>query len=118
MDARTKPTTHAVTISIVGTPVACADGVKDTWAQVATWLAGQLHNRFGDAVSVRYFDLFDLECPPLPENAQLPFVYINGDMFSSGAKISVPGLRAQLEARGLGTDGQVERRRLEDAITQ
>jgi hypothetical protein len=101
MDVPAPPTVDTVSIAIVGTPVACADGVKETWAQVAAWVEVQLRNRFGEAVSIRYFDLFDTACPPLPENAQLPFVYINGEVFSNGGKISVPGLRAKLEALGV-----------------
>ncbi len=93
--------TPTVVISIVGTPIACADGVKDTWRGVAAWVAGQLNNRFGETVSVCYFDLFDLDCPALPPDARIPFVYVNGEVFSSGAKISVPALRARVESLGL-----------------
>lgn len=92
--------TPTAVIEIVGSPIACAEGVKDSWREVASWVAGQL-TRFGDAVSVRYFDLFDADCPALPEEAQLPLVLVNGEVYSSGGKISVPGLRARLETLGL-----------------
>jgi hypothetical protein len=94
----------AVAVHIVGAPIACAKGVKDTWREVAAWVAGQLAGRYGKAVSVCYFDLFDPACPPVSENAQLPLVFVNGEVFSSGGKISVPALRARLEALGVGTD--------------
>jgi hypothetical protein len=97
------PTT-AVAVDIVGAPIACQEGVKDTWREVAAWAAGQLTRRYGRAISVTYFDLFDPHCPPLPEGAQLPLVLVNGEVFSSGGKISVPGLRARLEALGLAAD--------------
>src|SRR5450759_5022290 len=97
-----------VVVQIVGAPIACAEGMKDSWRGVAAWTGEQLRKRFGGEVEVEYYDLFDPACPPLPSDAQLPFVYVNGEMFSSGGKISVPGLRARMEALGLET---VESRR-------
>jgi hypothetical protein len=91
---------HAL-IEIVGAPVACAEGVKDTWRGVAEWVAQQLRTRYGASVSVRYYDLFDADCPPIPEGTQLPLVLIDGDLLSSGGKISVPAIRARLEAAGV-----------------
>lgn len=85
-------------VQIVGAPVACADGVKDTWHEVATLTGDQLRRRFGEAVRVEYFDLFDPACPPVPPGSQLPLVFINGEVFSSGGKISVPAIRKQLES--------------------
>jgi hypothetical protein len=89
------------TVQIIGTPVACADGVKDSWREVAEWTAGQLASRFGDSVRVEYFDLFDPGCPVLPEGAQLPLVLVNGQVTSSGGKISVPAIRKRLEELGV-----------------
>jgi hypothetical protein len=89
---------EAIVVQIVGAPVACAAGVRDTWREVAGWAAGQLHTRFGDAVCVEYYDLFDPTCPPLPPAAQLPLVLINGVLLSSGGKISVPAIRKCVEA--------------------
>ncbi len=88
-------------VQIVGAPVACADGVKDTWREVATWAAGQLVARFGSSVRVDYFDLFDPACPPLPDGAQLPLVLVNGQVVSSGGKVSVPAIRRHLEGQGI-----------------
>ena len=88
----------SVLVQIIGAPIACADGVKDTWRDVAHWVAGQLSTRFGNEVQVKYNDLFDADCPPMPDNAQLPLVMIAGEVISSGGKISVPVLRRKIES--------------------
>ena len=85
-------------VHIIGAPVACAEGVKDTWRDVAKHAADQLSARFGDRVSVRYFDLFDSDCPSLPDGVQLPLVLLNDEVLSSGGKISVPTIRKRIEA--------------------
>jgi len=90
-----------VHIQIIGAPVACAQGVNDTWREVAGWAEGQLTQRFGDAVQVRYFDLLDPDCPAIPPDAQLPLVFIETEVVISGGKISVPLLRRRLEELGL-----------------
>ncbi len=93
--------TPPVVVQIVGAPVACEGGVKDTWRKVAVWAAGQLVNRFGERVRVDYFDLFDPACPALPPNVELPLVLVNSELLTSGGKISVPAIRKRLEALGL-----------------
>jgi hypothetical protein len=95
----------SATVQIVGAPVACAEGVKETWRAVAEWTAGQLAARFGPTVRVEYFHLFDPACPSLPPGAQLPLVLVNGEVLTSGGKISVPAIRRRLEALGLPPDG-------------
>ena len=92
--------TQAV-VHIIGAPVACAEGVKDTWRDVAKHAADQLSARFDDRVSIRYFDLFDPDCPALPDGAQLPLVLLNGEVLSSGGKISVPAIRKRIETLGV-----------------
>ena len=84
-------------VQIVGAPVACSDGVKDAWREIAALAQTQLSRRFGDTVRVNYFDLFDPGCPPLPAGGQLPVVLVNGQLFSQGDKISIPAIRKQLE---------------------
>lgn len=91
----------SASVSIVGAPVACADGVKDTWRELAHWAAGQIHARYGDQVEVTYFDLFDATCPPLPPDAQLPVVLVNSQVVISGGKLAVPIIRQRLEALGV-----------------
>jgi len=86
-----------VLVQIIGAPIACADGVKDSWRETARWVAGQLKTRFGEAVEVRYFDLFDADCPSLPANAQLPVVLVNGEVTINGEKIAIPVIRRKVE---------------------
>ncbi len=92
-------------VHIIGAPVACAEGVKDSWRDVAKHAADQLSARFGDRVRVRYFDLFDSDCPPLPDGTQLPLVLLNDEVLSNGGKISVPTIRKRIEALGIPPDG-------------
>jgi len=87
-----------VLVQIIGAPIACKEGMKDSWREVSGWTAEQLRARFGDAVEVRYFDLFDTGCPPLPANTQLPLVFVEGEAISSGGKISVPVIRHKIES--------------------
>ena len=94
-----------VVVQIVGAPAACAGGVKDTWRNVAKYAADQLRTRFGDTVCVQYFDLFDPDCPALPNGAQLPLVMIEGEVLSSGGKISAPAIRKRIEALSLMPNG-------------
>jgi hypothetical protein len=90
---------NTVLVQIVGALIACAEGTKDTWREVSAWAAGQLHARFGDEVHVKYYDLFDVDCPPMPANAQLPLVLVDGEVVSSGGKISISLLRKKVEER-------------------
>lgn len=87
-----------IVVQIIGAPIACADGVKDTWREVAQWAAGQLTARFGDHVHVAYYDLFDPSAPPIPAGAQLPLVLVGGAMISQGAKVSIPAIRTRVES--------------------
>jgi hypothetical protein len=89
-----------ITIQIIGAPVACAEGMKETWRDLAGWIGGKLRARYGTAVTITYFDLFDPNCPPLPPNTQLPLVLIDGQVFSSGGKLSMPAIRRHLDALG------------------
>ncbi len=94
-----------VVVQIVGAPIACADGVKDTWREIAVWAAGQLRGYFGAAVRVDYYDLFDSACPALPMGAQLPLVLVNGEVLSSGGKITIPAICRRVEALGVFPGG-------------
>lgn len=90
--------TGPVIVRIVGAPIARKDGVKDSWRDVAAWAAGQLRAHFGEAVEVHYFDLFDVNCPPVPAGVQLPLVLVEDQVLSSGGKISVPAIRRKIES--------------------
>lgn len=93
-------------VQIISAPVACPEGTKDSWREVSNWVRGQLRARFGEGVEVRYYNLFDTDCPPLPADANLPFVLIDGEVASSGDKISIPLLRQKLEM--IEREGSVE----------
>ena len=90
-----------ILVQIIGAKIACAEGVKDSWREVAGWAAGKLKARFGEAVQVQYYDLFDADCPPLPPAAQLPLVIVAGEIISSGGKISIPLLNKHIEQLGI-----------------
>jgi len=87
-----------VLVQIIGAPIACEGGVKDSWREVATWAADKLKARFGEAVQVTYFDLFDADCPPMPANAQLPLVMVEDEVVSRGGKLSVPAIGRKIES--------------------
>jgi disulfide oxidoreductase YuzD len=87
-----------ILVQIIGAPIACKEGVKDSWRDVSKWAADHLKTRFGEAMEVHYFDLFDADCPPMPDEAQLPLVLINGEVLSNGGKISVPAIRRKIES--------------------
>ncbi len=89
-----------VVVQIIGAPVACATGTTDPWRGVAAYVAQQIALRFGDTVRVAYYvDLFDVDCPPLPEGAQLPLVLVDGAVVSSGEKLRVPAIQRAVAAR-------------------
>ena len=90
-----------VLVQIIGAPVACAEGINDSWRIAAAWAGQKLAERFGDALKFEYFDLFDPACPVFPGNSQIPIVLINGALFSSGGKIPIPAIRRHLETLGL-----------------
>ncbi len=73
-------------VQIIGSQVACKEGLKDTWREIAEWAAGQLEARFGESVQVHYFDLFNSDCPTLPAGAQLPVVLVDGQWLNCGGK--------------------------------
>jgi hypothetical protein len=88
----------SILVQIIGAPIACKDGVKDSWRNIAKWAAGGLKSHFNDLVEVRYFDLFDADCPSMPSDSQLPLVLVNHEVLSSGGKISVPAIRRKVES--------------------
>jgi hypothetical protein len=89
---------RSILVQIVGAPIACKEGVKDSWREVARWVEGQLISRFGDAVQVKYYDLFDADCPPVPTGSELPLVFVSNEVVISGGKISIPVIRSKITA--------------------
>ncbi len=86
-----------IIVQIIGAPIACKDGVKDTWTQVAKWVARQLAANYGNAVSTTYYDLFDPDCPKIPVDAQLPMVLLERQVLIACGKISIPIIRRYLD---------------------
>lgn len=66
-----------IVVKIIGAPVACKAGIKETWRDVAKWAADQLRIRYGETVQLEYYDLFDTDCPIIPPDSQLPVVFVN-----------------------------------------
>lgn len=89
-------------VQIIASQVVCSEGFKDTWREVTEWAKGQLRSRFGDRVCTEYYDLFDPGYPAIPPNSQLPIVLVDGELLSSGGKISVPAIRKKLEENKIG----------------
>jgi hypothetical protein len=91
-------TNKPIEVKIVGAPVACTEGVKELWRNVAAWAGSQLQARFGDQVITRYFDLFEPNGPSFPAKSQLPVVFVEEKLISSGGKISIPLIRQEIES--------------------
>ena len=87
-----------IRVEIIGAPIACKEGLKDSWREVAEWAGGQLRQHFEGSVTVQYFDLFDPGCPSILPGLQLPVVMVNDEVLSNGDKISIPMLRRKIEA--------------------
>jgi hypothetical protein len=98
-----------IRVRIVGVPTACAAGVTEPWRGIAALAASQLGTRFGDQISIEYYDLFSPEMDNFPEAlalvqgglAALPLVFVGDTLLSAGGKVSLPAIRQALEARGL-----------------
>ena len=102
MDVRENMSDTPIQIEVVGSLVACGEGMQDTWREMTHWLADRMRVRYGTAVTTTYHDLFDPDCPPLPAEAQLPAVFINGALFSSGGKLNLPAINRRLRGLGVG----------------
>ena len=87
-------------VEIIGAPVACENGIQETWRDVADWVADQLKTLYKDSVQVRYYDLFDPSCPEMPPEGQLPVVFIDRVVLSCGGKINISRIRRKLEELG------------------
>jgi hypothetical protein len=90
-----------VTIQITGSLIACSQGARDDWRELSVWLASKLNALH---VTVKYFDIFDPDCPILPPDAKLPVVKINEEIVSMGEKISMPLIRKKIELLGFTTN--------------
>ena len=88
-----------IKVQIIGTQIACSEGLKDSWRELAAFVKSQLSVRFPNKVEVEYFDLFDAGCPSFPKEAQIPVLLIDGELFSSGGKIAIPKLTKFLDGK-------------------
>jgi hypothetical protein len=91
-----------IRIRIIGAKVACSQGLRDDWRDVAQWTASKLIVLYGDKFDFKYYDILDNDCPVLPANAKLPIVSINGEVISMGGKISIPLICKKIESINKG----------------
>lgn len=96
---------NAVVVRIFGVPMACSKGVVDAWRKVANQARGQLAARFGDQVTVEYYDLLSPDMERFPEvlakvndGAQVPLVFVDSHLLSSGGKVSVPAIASHISS--------------------
>jgi len=98
-----------VTVRIFGTLTACREGTVDAWRDTTAFARHALSKRFGDQVAVEYYDLFSPEMDRFPQvvalvaagQGHVPLIFVDGELLSSGGKVSVPDIRRRLEAIGL-----------------
>ncbi len=88
-----------IAVRIFGVPVACGKGVSEAWRRVAEQVAAQFRVRFGERVTVEYHDLFSPEIDRFPDvlsavsqGAEIPLVYVESALVSSGGKVSTPAI--------------------------
>lgn len=93
-----------VLIQVTGSLIACSQGMRDDWRDLADWLMAKMTALYGDRVALKYYDIFDPDCPSLPPDAKLPVVKINEDILSMGGKISMTLIRKKIESMGITTN--------------
>ena len=93
-----------VLIQITGSLIACSQGMRDDWRDLSEWLASKMTALYGEQVTVKYYDIFDSDCPSLPPDAKLPAVKINEEILSMGGKISMTLIRKKIESLGITTN--------------
>lgn len=86
-----------IRVKIIGAPVACKEGIKETWREVASWAAKKLAIHYGDLIDVRFYDIFDVDCPQIPPEGQLPIIFVNEDPVHNDGKISIPAIRKKID---------------------
>jgi len=94
-----------ITVRIFGVPMACSEGITDVWRNVTNQARGQLVRRFGDRIVEEYYDLMSPDMDRFPEvladisaGAQVPLVYVDGELLSQGGKISVPSIAKRISS--------------------
>jgi hypothetical protein len=97
-------TLQKATIQITGSLIACSQGMRDDWRDLSEWLKSKMAAIYGDQVAVKYYDIFDPDCPNLPTDAKLPVVKVNEEILSMGGKISMSLIRRKIESLGITPD--------------
>jgi len=93
-----------VLIQITASLIACSQGMRDDWRDLSEWLRSKMTVLYGDQVEVKYYDIFDPDCPSLPPDAKLPVVRINEEILSMGGKISMTLIRKKIESLGISAN--------------
>jgi len=93
-----------VLIQITASLIACSQGMRDDWRDLSEWLRSKMAVLYGDQVEVKYYDIFDPDCPSLPPDAKLPVVRINEEILSMGGKISMTLIRKKIESLGISAN--------------
>ena len=77
-------------VQIIGAPIACQEGYQDAWRDAAEWAAGQLAARFGESVHVKYFDLFDADCPTFPPRLNCRLSWLTTSIYQLEGRYQFP----------------------------
>lgn len=94
-----------IPVYIFGLPdAACGQGM--TWSAAAAYVRRRLQNKFGDAVTLDYIEIFSARCFDFPEvierlqaGGKPPIVLVGGQFVDQGSKISEPVLRDVILSR-------------------
>lgn len=89
---------QSIRVEIIGCQIACSQGVRDDWRDLAKWIGSKLDAFYGRQVVIRYYDLLDADTPPLPNQAKLPIVMVNGEVISMGGKILMGLIRKKIDS--------------------
>ncbi len=86
-----------ITVEIIGAKIACSQGLRDDWRNLAEWIGSKFDILYNGRVITIYYDLFDENHPLLPENAKLPVVIVDHEIFSMGGKIAMSLIRKKID---------------------
>jgi len=86
-----------IAVEIIGAKIACSQGLRDDWRNLTGWIGSKFDILYNGRVTTIYYDLFDENHPPLPEDAKLPVVIVNHEILSMGGKISMSLIRKKID---------------------
>lgn len=107
-ETNSKKKGHITIVRIFAPPMAACDPAK-TWKAAAKMIERRLRARYGEAIQTEFIELFSPESFTHPEIMQFveinaanpPYVTINGQLVSSGGKLSESVIRRELERLGV-----------------